>query len=81
VVKIDAKGSTSTSFAGASDLFGKTDIFLVEAAVRTDGAYENSLAEVVGFMGKAGFSVVSRLGTVSAHFGLKTGKTSVGKVS
>lgn len=32
-------------------------------------------------MGKAGFSVVSRLGTGSAHFGLKTGKNSVGKVS
>lgn len=78
MVKIDAKGSISRSFAGASDLFGKTEIFLVEAAVRTDGAYARKWWDS---WGKAGLSVLSRLGTVSAHFGLKTGKTSVGNVS
>ena len=44
--------------AGASDLFGKTDIFLVEAAVRTGSAYENSVAAVVSFMAKAGYNLM-----------------------
>jgi FkbM family methyltransferase len=57
MVKIDAEGFDLKLLAGASDLLGKTDIFLVEAAVRRD-AYENSVAEVVRFMAKAGYNLM-----------------------
>jgi FkbM family methyltransferase len=53
MVKIDAEGFDLKVLAGASDLLGRTDTFLVEAAVGS-GAYDNSVAEVVRFMGKAG---------------------------
>jgi len=46
MVKIDAEGFDLKVLAGASDLLGKTDIFLVEAAVGPR-AYDNSVAEVV----------------------------------
>ena len=58
MVKIDAEGFDLKVLAGASDLFGKTDIFLVEAAVRTGSAYENSVAAVVSFMAKAGYNLM-----------------------
>ena len=58
MVKIDAEGFDLKVLAGASDLFGKTDIFLVEAIVRTVGPHENSIAEVVKFMAKAGYSLM-----------------------
>jgi FkbM family methyltransferase len=58
MVKIDAEGFDLKVLAGASDLFGKTDIFLVEAVVRTGGAYENSVAQVVKFMAKAGYNLM-----------------------
>jgi FkbM family methyltransferase len=56
MVKIDAEGFDLKVLAGASDLFGKTDIFLVEAVVCAN--YENSVAEVVGFMAKAGYNLM-----------------------
>ena len=55
MVKIDAEGPDSKVLAGASDLFGKTDIFLVEAVLRGGGAYENSVAKVTKFMENAGY--------------------------
>jgi FkbM family methyltransferase len=82
MVKIDAEGFDLKVLAGASDLLGKTDIFLVEAAVwgvgagraattsaispyRTAGpgilpssAFDNSVAEVVSFMAKAGYNLM-----------------------
>jgi FkbM family methyltransferase len=59
MVKIDAEGFDLKVLAGASDLLGKTDIFMVEASVwRADGAYDNSVAEVVGFMAKAGYNLM-----------------------
>jgi FkbM family methyltransferase len=59
MVKIDAEGFDLKVLAGASDLLGKTDIFLVEAAVcGAGGAYENSVAEVVRFMAKAGYNLM-----------------------
>jgi len=39
--------------AGASDLLGKTEVFLVKAAVCTP--VENSVAEVMRFMSNAGY--------------------------
>jgi len=56
MVKIDAEGFDLKVLAGASDLFGKTDIFLVEAVVC--GNYENSAAEVVQFMANAGYRLM-----------------------
>ena len=56
IVKIDAEGLDLKVLAGASELLGKTDLFLVEAAVfpRAD----NSLAEVVCRMTAAGYRTV-----------------------
>jgi FkbM family methyltransferase len=56
MVKIDAEGFDLRVLAGASDLLGKTDIFLVEAEVC--GPYENSVAKVVNFMAEAGYRVL-----------------------
>src|SRR5262245_36386535 len=61
MVKIDAEGFDLKVLAGASDLLGKTDIFLVEAAVWGVGAgrtHDNSVAEVVSFMAKAGYNLM-----------------------
>ena len=57
MVKIDAEGFDLKVLAGASDLLGKTDIFLVEAAVGPR-AYDNSVAEVVRFMVEAGYNLM-----------------------
>jgi FkbM family methyltransferase len=54
MVKIDAEGLDLRVLAGASDLLGKTDVFLVEAVVCA-GGYENTAAEVIRFMGEAGY--------------------------
>jgi len=56
MVKIDAEGFDLRVLAGASDLLGKTDIFLVEACVCS--AYENSAAAVVEFMANAGYRLM-----------------------
>jgi FkbM family methyltransferase len=56
MVKIDAEGFDLKVLAGASDLFGETDIFLVEVVVC--GNYENSIADVVRFMAKAGYNLM-----------------------
>jgi FkbM family methyltransferase len=60
MVKIDAEGLDLKVLAGASDLLGKTDIFLVEAVVWGVGAgrttYDNSVAKVVNFMTEAGYN-------------------------
>jgi FkbM family methyltransferase len=56
MVKIDAEGFDLHVLAGASNLLGETDIFLVEAVVCGD--YENSVAEVVKFMANAGYRLI-----------------------
>ena len=56
MVKIDAEGFDLRVLAGASDLLGKTDIFLVEACVCS--TYENSAAAVVEFMAAAGYRLM-----------------------
>jgi len=61
MVKIDAEGFDLKVLAGASDLLAKTDIFLVEAVVwgvGTGRVYDNSVAEVVSFMAKAGYNLM-----------------------
>jgi len=56
LVKIDAEGFDLRVLAGASDLFGKTDIFLVEATVC--GNCENSVADTIRFMSGAGYRLI-----------------------
>jgi FkbM family methyltransferase len=56
MVKIDAEGFDLRVLAGASELLGKTDIFLVEAEVC--GNYENTVEEVVKFMEGAGYRLM-----------------------
>jgi len=54
IVKIDAEGFDLKVLAGASNLFGKTDIFFVEAAVCAP-SLENSMLEVISRMAEAGY--------------------------
>ena len=56
MVKIDAEGLDLKVLAGASDLIGKTEIFLVEAAVCAP--LENTVAEVMLFMNNAGYRLI-----------------------
>jgi FkbM family methyltransferase len=56
MVKIDAEGFDLKVLAGASELLGKTEVFLVEAAVCCD--LENSVARVVQFMCAAGYRML-----------------------
>jgi FkbM family methyltransferase len=56
MVKIDAEGFDLRVLAGASNLLGKTDVFLVEAVVC--GNFENSVAEVLKFMAGAGYRLI-----------------------
>jgi FkbM family methyltransferase len=57
MVKIDAEGLDLRVLAGASDLLGKTDIFLVEAVVCA-GGYENTVEEIVRFMSASGYRLI-----------------------
>jgi FkbM family methyltransferase len=57
MVKIDAEGFDLKVLTGASELLGKTDIFLVEAAVWC-AELANTVAEVVRWMDNAGYSLV-----------------------
>jgi len=56
MVKIDAEGFDLKVLAGATELFGKTDIFLVEACVCSP--CENKLLEVVKRMADAGYRLI-----------------------
>jgi FkbM family methyltransferase len=56
MVKIDAEGLDLKVLAGASELLGKTDVFLVEAMVCA--GYENSAARVIEFMAGADYRLV-----------------------
>ena len=57
IVKIDAEGFDLRVLAGASDLVGKTDIFLLEAMVCCEGR-ENTLSWVIQTMTNAGYRVL-----------------------
>jgi FkbM family methyltransferase len=57
MVKIDAEGFDLKVLAGASELLGRTDVFLVEACVCShDG--ENTAAAVINFMTQAGYRMI-----------------------
>jgi FkbM family methyltransferase len=53
MVKIDAEGFDLKVLQGASELFGKTEIFLVEFGIFCD--YENSLFEIIRWMADHGY--------------------------
>ena len=56
IVKIDAEGFDLKVLAGASNLLGKTDVFLIEAMFC--GPYENSVASVVAYMTNANYRLI-----------------------
>jgi len=60
MVKIDSEGFDLKVLAGASNLLGKTEIFLAEAMVC--GPYENSALEVMQFMASAGYRLIDITG-------------------
>jgi FkbM family methyltransferase len=68
MVKIDAEGFDLKALAGASDLFGKTDIFLLEAVVGA-AHYENTMLEVVRRMAEAKYRLmdITDLGRSPKH--------------
>jgi FkbM family methyltransferase len=56
MVKIDAEGLDLRVLEGASDLLGRTEVFLVEAAV--GAGFENTVAAVVQRMSAAGYRLM-----------------------
>jgi FkbM family methyltransferase len=56
MVKIDAEGFDLKVLSGASDLWGKTEVFLAEAAICAN--IENTLAEVIQRMTKLNYRLV-----------------------
>jgi FkbM family methyltransferase len=56
MVKIDAEGFDLRVLAGASQLIGRTEVFLVEAVIR--GPYENTLQQVLRWMEKHEYRVM-----------------------
>ena len=57
MVKIDAEGLDLKVLAGASDLLGVTDVFLVEACICSNGG-TNTAAAVIAFMNQAGYRLI-----------------------
>ena len=54
LVKIDAEGLDIEVLKGASDLFGKTEVFMVEAGV-LNKEFDNSFLKIISFMDKKGY--------------------------
>lgn len=54
MVKIDAEGLDIDVLDGASDLFGKTELFLVEVGI-VNNKFGNSAQEVINYMDKKGY--------------------------
>lgn len=56
IIKIDAEGLDLEVLKGASDFHGKTEIFLVEAAVY-EKEFENTVANVISYMDQIGYKL------------------------
>lgn len=54
IIKIDAEGLDIAVLKGASDFFGKTEIFMVEAGI-VNKSFDNSLLKIVNFMDEKGY--------------------------
>ncbi|MBK8614363.1 MAG: FkbM family methyltransferase [Flavobacteriales bacterium] len=50
IIKIDAEGLDLEVLEGASDFFGRTEVFMVEAAI-VNKAFKNSVLEMVSLHG------------------------------
>jgi FkbM family methyltransferase len=57
MVKIDAEGLDLRVIAGASELLGKTDVFLLETGICAQNL-ENNFANVLATMSRAGYHVI-----------------------
>jgi FkbM family methyltransferase len=57
MVKIDAEGFDLKVLSGASDLLGKTEIFLIEATI-FGSKYENTLSAVMEKMSNSGYRMI-----------------------
>lgn len=58
MVKIDAEGFDLKVLAGASELFGKTEVFFVEVVISENHPYENTISRVIPTMERAGYHAV-----------------------
>lgn len=56
MIKIDAEGLDLEVIEGASDFFGKTEVFLVEASVCCE-TYKNSVTKIVSLMDQSGYQM------------------------
>jgi FkbM family methyltransferase len=56
IIKIDAEGLDLEVLKGASEMFGHTELFLVECSINCM-AFENSLSNVINFMEERGYRV------------------------
>jgi hypothetical protein len=56
MVKVDAEGLDLRVLEGASDLYGKTETFVVEDAICAP--LKNSLSEVIRFMDETGYRLM-----------------------
>lgn len=57
MVKIDAEGFDLKVISGASELIGRTDVFLVETAICATGM-ENNIEKMIDTMSQAGYHVI-----------------------
>jgi FkbM family methyltransferase len=58
MVKIDAEGFDLKVLAGASQLFGKTEVFFVEVVISENHPYDNTISRVISRMELAGYHAV-----------------------
>lgn len=54
IIKIDAEGLDIQVLNGASDYFGKTEIFMVEAGV-VNKSFDNSFLKIINYMDQKGY--------------------------
>lgn len=57
LIKIDAEGLDLEVLEGASDFFGRTEVFMVEAGV-VNKVFANSLRDIVNYMDNKGYRLV-----------------------
>src|SRR5436190_540963 len=55
IIKTDAEGWDIEVLKGASDFFGKTEIFMVEASIFCK-SYNNTFLKMMNFMDEAGYA-------------------------
>jgi FkbM family methyltransferase len=58
MVKIDAEGFDLKVLAGATQLFGKTEVFFVEVVISENNPYENTISRMIPTMEQAGYHAV-----------------------